>query len=81
MTKLLEKAFEEASRLSDIEQNVLAQWVLDELESERKWEKSFAESEDGLGKLSDEALAEHEKGKTRSPDVDNCDIPRKKNYT
>ncbi len=70
MTKLLEKAFQEAAKLSEIEQNVLAQWVLEELESERKWEKSFAGSEDVLGKLADEALVEHEEGKTRPLDVD-----------
>ncbi len=70
MTKLLEKAFQEAAKLSEIEQNVLAQWVLEELESERKWEKSFAGSEDVLGKLADEALVEHEEGKTRPIDVD-----------
>jgi hypothetical protein len=46
MTKLLEKAFNEASKLSEVEQNALAKWVLEELESERKWDKLFAESED-----------------------------------
>jgi hypothetical protein len=65
MTKLLEQAFREASKLTEVEQNVLAKWVLEELESERKWDKSFAESEDVLDKLADEALNEHRKGKTR----------------
>ncbi len=37
MTQLLEKAFEEASKLPELEQNVLAQWLIDELISERKW--------------------------------------------
>lgn len=36
MTKLLEKAFEEASKLPEIEQNSLAKWVLEELESDKK---------------------------------------------
>jgi len=35
MTKLLEKAFEEASRLPEMDQNALAKWVLDEMQSER----------------------------------------------
>lgn len=34
MTKLLEKAFEEASRLPEMDQNSFAKWVLDELHSE-----------------------------------------------
>ena len=30
MTKLLEKAFEEATKLSELEQNTLARWLIDE---------------------------------------------------
>ena len=56
MTQLLEKAFEEASKLSALEQNALARWLIDEIISERRWEKAFAESEDVLDKLADEAL-------------------------
>ncbi len=71
MTKLLEKAFEEASKLSELEQNALARWLIDEILSEKKWEKAFSESEDVLDKLADEALAEHAAGKTKPWDVDN----------
>lgn len=70
MTKLLEKAFEEASRLPEADQNALAKWVLDELHSERAWEKTFAEPEDVLEKLADEAIAEKRKGKTIPLDLD-----------
>jgi hypothetical protein len=70
MTKLLEKAFEEASKLPDIEQNILARRVLEELESEKRWEAAFAASEDALEAMADEALAEHAQGKTRPMDVD-----------
>ena len=65
MTKLLEKAFKEASRLPEVEQNALAKWVMEELEAEGKWEKVFAASEDVLDKLADAALAEHKQGKTK----------------
>jgi hypothetical protein len=64
MTKLLEKAFEEASRLPEMDQNALAKWVLDELQSERAWARTFSESEDVLEKLADEAIAEKRRGKT-----------------
>ncbi|RMH05290.1 MAG: hypothetical protein D6704_09830 [Nitrospirae bacterium] len=64
MTKLLEKAFEEASKLSEVEQNALAHWLIDEIISEKKWEQAFAESEDVLDKLAEEALAEHTAGTT-----------------
>ena len=70
MTQLLEKAFEEASKLPELEQNALARWLIDEVISERKWEKSFAESEDILDKLADEALVEHAQGKTKPLDID-----------
>ena len=70
MTKLLEKAFEEASKLPEIEQNSLAKWVLEELEASKKWDKAFAESEDVLNQLANEALEEHKQGKTKPLDID-----------
>jgi hypothetical protein len=69
MTTMLEKAFAEASRLPDFEQNALARWLLEEIESERKWDNLFAESEDELGRLALEALSEDEKEKTTSLDL------------
>lgn len=65
MTKLLENAFVEASKLSDQEQDTLAAWILEELASEQKWEKAFANSTDVLAQLADEALAEHHAGQTQ----------------
>jgi len=70
MTQLLEKAFKRASKLPEIEQNIMAKWLIDELKSEKKWEKMFAESEDILEKLADEALAELAQGKTKPLDID-----------
>lgn len=70
MTKLLEKAFEEASRLPEVEQNALAKWVLEELEAEGKWEEIFAGSEDILDRLADEALAAHKNGETKPLDIE-----------
>lgn len=70
MTKLLEKAFKAASKLPVVDQNALAKWVIEELEAEKKWEQIFAESEDVLDRLADEALAAHKKGKTRALAID-----------
>jgi hypothetical protein len=70
MTSLLEKAFEEASKLPEIEQNALARWMLAEIEAEKKWDKKFAESEDALAKLAQKALKEDEAGKTSDLDID-----------
>ena len=59
MTELLEKAFAEVEKLSPDQQDTFAQWILDELASERRWDKAFARSQDKLGKLADQALAEY----------------------
>jgi hypothetical protein len=64
MTKLLEEAFAEASKLPDQEQDALAAVILEELASERRWDQAFADSADLLARLADQALAEHRAGKT-----------------
>ena len=64
MTKLLEEAFAEASKLPDQEQDALAAVILEELASERRWDQAFADSADLLAQLADQALAEHRAGKT-----------------
>jgi hypothetical protein len=68
MTKLLEKAFKKASKLPEVEQNAVAKWLLEELEAEKEWSKSFSESEDVLDHLADEALEANRKGKTKQMD-------------
>jgi hypothetical protein len=70
MTQLLENAFAEASRLPESDQNALAQWLLEEIHSERRWSKTFADSADVLEKLADEALEEKRQGKTTPLDID-----------
>ncbi len=68
MTKLLERAFKKASKLPEVEQNALAKWLLEELEAQKEWEKRFAQSEDVLDLLADEALDVHRKGKSKPMD-------------
>ena len=65
MTKALERAFREASKLSDEEQDALAESILTEVLGEDEWERSFSASADVLEKLADEALEEHRAGKTQ----------------
>lgn len=68
MTKLLQRAFEEASKLSEGEQDALGRILLEELASERRWEELFAGSHDILAELADQALAEHRAGQTEKLD-------------
>ena len=46
-------------------------WLLAELESERRWAKSFADSQDVLATLAAEALAEPQRGETQELDPEN----------
>lgn len=68
MTQLLEKAFAEASKLPDEDQDFVAQIVLDELADEARWQEKFARSMPVLKKLGDEALAEFKTGRTQQDD-------------
>lgn len=70
LTARLEKVFTEVSKLSPKEQDALADWLLAELESERRWDRRFADSQDVLSKLASEALAEGREGQTQKLDPD-----------
>jgi len=68
MTSLLEKAFDVASKLPVLKQNILERSLLDEIELEKKWDELFSESEDVLAQLAAEALREEEQGMTTELD-------------
>ena len=70
MTELLRKAFEEADRLPEKDQNALATRLLEEIESESRWSETFSRSGDTLARLANEALAEHRTGETQDLDPD-----------
>jgi hypothetical protein len=70
MSRLLERAFAEASKLTESEQDALAAWLLEELAADQRWERSFAKSPDALAKLAEEALAEHREHRTKPLDPD-----------
>ncbi len=65
MTKLLEKAFSEASRLPTAMQNMIAVRLLEDINAEAKWDESFAETQNELSRLADEAIADFQNGKTK----------------
>ena len=70
MTKALQDAFKEAEKLPEAEQDQLAAAIRAEIEADRAWEARLASSQNALGALADEALAEHRSGRTRSLDPD-----------
>jgi len=70
MVELLEKAFAEITKLPEEEQETMAQWILDELEDGRWWDKAFADSLPHLETLARKALADFEAGRTQELDPD-----------
>jgi hypothetical protein len=66
MTALLEKAFAEAAKLSPAEQDALAEQLLADLASERRWAEAFAGSQAELARLADEATVEFQRGQTKT---------------
>jgi hypothetical protein len=70
MQDALEKAFTEASRLPEDEQRWLADFILDEIASERRWADLIARSGSVLDRLIAEARAEDDAGETLPLDPD-----------
>ena len=52
MTQLLERALNKVKSLPDAEQDGIAALILDELEDVRRWDETFAKSQDKLARLS-----------------------------
>ena len=65
MTALLEKAFEEASKLPAADQDLLANWILMELEEDDAFDQKIAQTAGRLAVLSRQALDEDRAGDTR----------------
>ena len=64
MTKLAAEMWEKLQELDDAEQDYHARRVLDEIESERRWDELFAKSQDVLEMLAREAQEDYEAGRT-----------------
>ena len=68
MHEQMERAVAEVAKLPDEEQGAIGAWLLEELAGERRWEEAFAGSQPALRSLADEALKEHQAGRTRPLD-------------
>ena len=75
MTKLLEQAFQKASKLPKEEQDAMAAFMIEELESEKRWDALFARSQDRLREMAAEALEEDRTGGTTELNLDR-DFPK-----
>ena len=72
MNQLLREAIEEVAKLSESDQDRIALLLLEEMESDRRWDELFAtpESEAFLERMADETWAEHRAGATRPLNVE-----------
>lgn len=69
MTNLLEKAFEEAQKLSSDLQDELAQQLLEDIQNELRWQATLANPDidiSSLQKMAQAALTEDNEGKTEA---------------
>ena len=71
MSQLNEQALEKARQLPEHDQEAIAAIILQEIESEQRWDELFArpESADLLARMADEALADAKAGRARRLDV------------
>jgi hypothetical protein len=63
MTELLEQAIAQLKGQSSDRQDAIAALILEELDEERRWDKSFGRSPDLLARLAAEAMDEYGPGK------------------
>ena len=70
MTQLLEKVLTEVYKLPPEKQDAIAAVILEELEDERLWDKTFAESQDKLAQLADKVRADINMGRIRKMGID-----------
>jgi hypothetical protein len=70
MTKLLNQAFEKASKLPDSLQDELARELLEELAGEAQWDQTLEQSADVLDRMAEQALKEYRAGRTKEMGFD-----------
>lgn len=70
MTPLLEQALSEVSKLPETEQDAIAALILDELADERRWQESFARSQDQLARLAAKSREDIRTGRVKSGGFD-----------
>lgn len=63
MTQLLEQALSEVQKLAEPEQDAIAALILDELADERRWQESFARSQNQLARLAAKAREDIRSGR------------------
>jgi hypothetical protein len=70
MTQLLEQALNEVKKLPEPEQDAIATLILDELADERRWQESFARSQEQLARVAAKVREDIQAGRVKSGGFD-----------
>jgi hypothetical protein len=70
MTQLLEQAFTLVKKLPEPEQDAIATLILDELADERRWQESFARSQEQLARVAAKVREDIQAGRVKSGGFD-----------
>ena len=70
MTQLLEQALHQVQQLPHSEQDAIATMILDELADERRWDESFARSQDQLARVAAKVREDIRAGRVQSGGID-----------
>lgn len=70
ITPLLEKVLSEVYKLRPEEQDAIAAVILEELEDERRWNETFAKSQDRLTQLAHKVRADIKAGRIKKMEID-----------
>jgi RNA 3'-terminal phosphate cyclase len=70
MTALLQEAFAKASALPEDVQELLAKELLEEIEWEMRWDRTLADSQPLLDRLTARAMQEYREGRTEQKGFD-----------
>lgn len=70
MASLKERVLEEISKLPEDAQDAVWMQILEDIESERRWEEAFEKSQDKLSKLASKIRADIKAGKRQALNLD-----------
>jgi len=70
MTQLLEQALAEVRKLTEPEQDAIAARILEQLADERRWDETFARTQEKLARMASKAREDIQAGRVRNIPVD-----------
>ncbi len=65
MTRLLESALRRVESLSPAEQDAIGAQIIETMDDDAQWQRSFRDNPNPLRLLAQEAIEEHRRGETR----------------